>query len=364
MDRRDFIKNTGAAAAAAVAATAGARTANASATPQPAAPHVASGVRELRLSMSWPQNGRAFDDSARRLAHAITTLSAGRYRLTVAPQPAGIDAIASGNADVYHGSAHDFVALDRAFAYFAGLPGSAALRPTYLNAWLMAGGGQALWDSLAAPHGFKPLLAGHSGARAKLWSHRPVTSISDLRGLRVAASGLPADVVAALGGQAVQVSPTDFALALAARRIDAVEWGGTIAAYGCDLHEAAPHCQRPGLSRSGFGTVLAIRSALWAGMPETNQAIFAAAASQELNNVVAENLSIAGKLRAALTERHGLSFAPMPPEVSVAATAAADLVVAEVASATPEAARIHASYMAFRAGLPGPRRKRAETPVA
>lgn len=360
MDRRDFIKTTAAAAAAAAAGTSAANASPSSV----ATPHVATGIRELRIAMSWPQNGRGFDDSARRLALSIATLSAGRYRLSVSPHREGIDALSSGRADLYHGAGHDFVALDRAFAYFAGLPGSNALRPTYLNAWLMAGGGQTLWDDLAARYGFKPLLVGHSGARAGLWSRNPVTNVDDLQGLRIAASGLSADVVTALGARAVSVTPADVALALAENRIDAVEWGGTLAAFGCDLHAVATHCQRPGLSRSGFSTVLAVSATVWADLPEADQAVFAAAAAQELNHVVAENLGVAGKLRAALSERHGLSFTSMPGDITASAKHAADQVIAEVASATPEAARIHASYTAFRGALPAPRRRRPETPVA
>lgn len=364
MDRRDFIKSTGVAAAAiATGTTAVAQPASAPSLAAPAI-HAAPSVRELRVAAAWPQTGRGFDDSARRLAQAIATLSGGRYRLTFSPHPGGLGALTSGEADIYHGSGHDFLALDRAFAYFAGLPGQVAIRPTYLNAWLMAAGGQSLWDDLSAPHGFKPFFAGHSGARAKLWSHTPISSLADLQGRRIAATGLAADIVRELGAEPVTLHPADLAGALAGGRVDAVEWGGTIAAFGCDLHRHARHCLRPGLSRSGFTAVLAVRSAIWSSMSAADQAIFAAAASQELNTVVAESLGASAKLRTAMTERDGVTFGAMPPDVTAAASKAAGRAVATVASASPEAARIHASYTAFRSALPTPRRKHPEASIA
>lgn len=365
MDRRDFIKHSSAAAAAA-SLGAGAAAANATRdVSRNAAPHVATSTQELRLCMPWTQNGRGFDDSARRLAQAIATASDGRYRIVVIPTARGLDCLNDGSADLYHGSGHDLVALDPAFAYFAGLPGGAGLRPTYLNAWLMAGGGQTLWDNLAAQHGFKPLLAGHSGARAKLWSREPVTSENGrLDGWRIAAPGLGANVVRALGAEAITLNPADLPAALREGHVDAVEWGGTIAGYACDLHQAARHCLRPGLSRGGFTSVLAVRSDLWADMQPTHQAAITFAASHELNTVVAESLSIARNLRLALTERHGVTFTAMPAGVEASAKAAAETVVAQVAAGSPVAGRIHASYMAFRAGLPATRRRSMPRPMA
>ena len=365
MDRRDFIKSTGVAAAAIATGTTTV-VAQPAITHSPSAPaiHTVPAVRELRVASAWPQTGRGFDDSAHRLAQAITTLSGGRYRLTLSPSQDGLGALTSGEADLYHGSGHDFLALDRAFAFFAGLLGQAAIRPTYLNAWLMAAGGQSLWDDLSAPHGFKPFFAGHSGARAKLWSRAPIASLADLQGRRLAASGLTADIVRELGAEPVAVHPADLAAALADGRVDAVEWGGTIAAFGCDLHRHARHCLRPGLSRSGFTAILAVRSPIWSSMSAVDQAIFAAAASQELNTVVAESLSASAQLRAALSEREGISFGTMPPDVMAAASNAAARAVAAVASASSQAARIHASYTDFRSALPTPRRKRPDAPVA
>ena len=361
MDRRDFIKQTG---VAAVTASISATAAQAAAAP-PAKPSLASGIRELRVATPWLRNGRGFDDSARRLAASISTLSSGRLVLAFQPSETGLEALTRGDADIFHGSGRDFVSLDRSFALFAGLPGKAALRPTYHNAWLTAAGGQTLWDDLSAQHGFRPFFAGHAGARAKLWSRTPITSLDDLIGLRIAASGLSADVAATLGATPVQLPARDIAAAMASGTVDAVEWGATIAGYACDLHQSAHHCYAPGLSRSGFTSVLAIRSDVWDQLSASDQAIIAAAVSQELNTVVAESLSVSHQLRLSLAERHGITFGAMPADIVAASHVAAAQAVETLVAESPSAARIHASYMAFRDRLPRHKRKLStETPVA
>jgi TRAP-type mannitol/chloroaromatic compound transport system substrate-binding protein len=363
MDRRDFIKQTSVAAVAAAVGT-GASAAAHAASASVAAPAVGQGRRELRLAMPWLQNGRGFDDSARRLAASLNVLSSGQLSVKVLPGGSGLDALTHGNADAYHGNGRDFTALDPAFAFFAGMPGKAAMRPTYLNAWLTAAGGQSLWDDLSADHGFKPFFAGHAGGRAKLWSRTAIGSLDDVRGKRIAASGMSADIVARLGATATPLDISSTADALVSGRVDAVEGGATISGYACDLHTAARYCYAPGLSRSGFTSVLAIRTPVWNSLTGAQQALISAAVSQELNAVVAESLSVSHQLRLSLAERQGITFAPMPADVTAASLTAAAEAVSAVTSSSPRAARIYASYATFRASLPAKRRGTSAPPLA
>ena len=74
MDRREFLKSTGAAAAAATTATAAVETAI-------AAPAVSKGLHELRLAMPWTDGVAGPADQAHRLGQRITTMSEGRIRV-------------------------------------------------------------------------------------------------------------------------------------------------------------------------------------------------------------------------------------------------------------------------------------------
>ena len=80
MDRRGFLKSTGAAAAA----TAVAATTTAAAETAPAKPAVSRGLRELRLAVVHDDGFAGPADWAHRLARSITELSGGRWRVTPA----------------------------------------------------------------------------------------------------------------------------------------------------------------------------------------------------------------------------------------------------------------------------------------
>jgi TRAP-type mannitol/chloroaromatic compound transport system substrate-binding protein len=83
MDRREFLKSTGAAAAAATAATAvAAESATVKASPAGVtAPNLATGTVELRLATSWPDAVAGPADQARRLGQRLAAMSGGRYRI-------------------------------------------------------------------------------------------------------------------------------------------------------------------------------------------------------------------------------------------------------------------------------------------
>lgn len=354
MDRREFLKTTSGAAALAATATAAVASEAAQDAAAIASPAVSTGARELRVAMAWPDNGRGFADSAHRLAQRIETLTDGRFRFRfVSGVTNGIDAVTRGEADLYHGSAHDHLNAHRAFAYFAGLPGDAGLGRHDTAAWLTAGGGQILWDDLAADHGFKPLLAGSSGQAGSLWSLKPVASIADVAGMKVYAGGLVRDVARAIGAEPVEVPASGIIAKMMAGEIDAVQWGGTLAASSLGLHKVAKYQTAYGFARFASLASISMAKPLWDGLCASDQALFAAAAAEEFQASVAEARAHDPVMRRVLETAHGVSFAPLPRDIKDAVSRVTDAVVAHVAGADRKAARINASYMMFKATVRG-----------
>ena len=155
MDRREFLITT---SGAAVAASSAAATVAGAGEHGLEAPAVVSNARTFELAMPWRDDGRCAGDSARRLARRVEAMTDGRYRIEIVAE-----APASLTSSLRHGAAHDYSAHHPAFAYFAGLPGTHGLAAQDFATWLTVGGGQMLWDDLAAEADVKPLLAGHSG---------------------------------------------------------------------------------------------------------------------------------------------------------------------------------------------------------
>jgi len=343
MDRRAFLKTTGAAAAAATTASAAAAAAEER---QVAAPAVAKGLRELRLAMTWPDAVSGPADQAHRLAQRITTMSDGRYHLIVVPGVTnGLAAVSAGTADLYHGSEHDHLDQHQALAYFAGLPGERGIAARHLITWMLVGGGQSLWDELAGEFGIKAMLAGHSGDESTFRATRRIATMRELAGEKVSVTGLARDVVRGFGLEPVAIATADLAGALQRGDVLAAEWGGALASHSLGLTGAAPYAVGTSINRHGAALSLGMRRDLWDRLSAADQAMFTAAAAAELQLALAEDEAHRRLLSPqSSTDRTW----PLGPELDRAIRRVADAVVAQVAAADGHAQRINAAYTAFR----------------
>ncbi len=150
-----------------------------------------------------------------------------------------------------------------AFGFFAGLPGSHGMEPHSLQAWLTVGGGQLLWDDLAAQHGFKPFLAGHTGTNPGVWTNRPMWSAADLSAGPIVLTGLGQDLARKLKFLTLDVPSNELVGALASGRVVAVEWGNPVAALVLGLPQSATHFYTGGIHRNGTAFGLNVRLAAW-----------------------------------------------------------------------------------------------------
>jgi len=354
MDRRDFLKTTGAAAAATVAvppADAGPRgEGDAPATP----PAISGGARELTLAMPWPEHSASFGDSAFRLARRIEAATGGRLRIRIVHAPnGGLEAVMLGEADLYHGTEQHHLGFEPALAYFGGLPYFCGLEPHDLAAWLSVAGGQTLWDEIGAGLGVKPLLAGHSGRAPGLWSTQEINSVRDLSAKPIYVLGLARDVVRAFGGEPAVLSAADIPRAFSDGRLLAAEWGGALAAMSLGIPNAAKFHIGLGINNAGTALSFGVRRSLWDRLDAADQAIFEACAAEEWRLSLAESRAHENVLRDVLREAHGVKLESLPGDLMAALSGAADDVVAGNAGRSADAGRVHERYMAFRKALSG-----------
>jgi TRAP-type mannitol/chloroaromatic compound transport system substrate-binding protein len=332
MDRRGFLTSGGAAAVATGVARSNPAQAGA-----PREPSQRSGAQRVSLAVASGYDLAGF--GADRLARRIELASAGRFQ---------IERVGDGaDGDLWFGDACRQVALHPAFGFFAGLPLGEGLAHRDLEIWLSIGGGQLLWDELAQPFGFKPLLAGHGGDPAGLWSNVRLEAPGDLAGLTVSVAGLAGHLLKGLGANLVAVPPQDLKAALVAGRVRAAEIAGPLPA-AFDLEPLAPLLYQPGLTSAGGAVTLAVRRRLWDNLAPADQALLEACAAEELGRGRAE-----ARLHAALSGqvRVGAKWPlkqPLAPVLLAALAASARDVVAEVAGFDGAARRIAASYRAHR----------------
>jgi TRAP-type mannitol/chloroaromatic compound transport system substrate-binding protein len=344
MDRRDFLKTTG---AAAVAAGTAVSTAHATGD-APAAPAVLSGTRRLTLEAASEPTPAGFGPE--RLAHRIETATDGRIRIEIGRIEIGRIEIGHGigDADLTYGSAGRHAGLHPAFAVFAGLPFAQGLDAPAQHAWLAVGGGEMLWNDLALQFGFKPLLAGHTGPNAGVWAGARLETVADLARASMHVEGLAADAVAALGATLVRLAAGELRTALAGGRIQAAEWLGPLAVAAPDLQPLAQRLYEPGFHRGGTAVSLAVRKSVWDGTGPADQAVLEACAAQEYHLSLAEaraHALLAGQVAAPAKWPVRLAWTPAVMDALDEALAE---VLERIAAGDPSGRRIHDSYQAFR----------------
>jgi TRAP-type mannitol/chloroaromatic compound transport system substrate-binding protein len=333
MDRRDFLKVGG--AAAVTAGSAGAATAR-------SAPTILPGATELRLaSPDLPDVPGLAPD---RLARRIELATGGRYRITAAPDVAA--------ADLVFGSVNRQRKLHPAFAYFAGLPLGIGLDHAKHQTWLAIGGGQMLWDDLAARFEFKPLAAGHTGPSGGIWtSSYRLEARLDLRGIRMHIEGLAAEVVKLLGATPLHVDVDDLRRELFVGYIDAAELLAPLVLAAPDLQPLAKRLYSPGLNTGGSLRSLDVRREVWDRLGASDQAIFEACAAEAWaqSQVEAQGHQLMAAQLATTAKWPVRS--PLGAELMSALERTARDVLGQVAGYDLDAQRIHDSYQAFRAML-------------
>jgi len=292
---------------------------------------------------------------AQRFAERIEAMSAGRLRIRVrgAGEVVGafevFDSVVAGDAQLGHGAAFYWRGKVPEAVFFAAVPFGLNAQET--NGWLYHGGGLDLWRELYAPFGLIPFPAGNSGPQMAGWFDRPLESLDDLRGMKMRILGLGAEVFERAGGVPVALPADAVFNAMQTDVIDAVEWVGPYNDLPFGLFQVARYYYYPGWQEPGPPLELIVNEEAWGRLPKDLQAIVAAAARAMNEEMLAEYTARNPAALRALVDEHGVELRPLPREVLQELRVLSDAVLADMASVSPLARRIHASYTAYGASV-------------
>ncbi|MDH4248024.1 MAG: TRAP transporter substrate-binding protein [Deltaproteobacteria bacterium] len=342
ISRRQFMKTT--ATAGTVAATVAA-----SNLPMPA---IAQGRKELRLVTSWPKNFPGLGTGANRVAERITKATGGRFtvRVYAANELVNplkcLDAIQEGTADMYHSADYYYQGKSKAYNFFATVP--MGMTATEHFAWLMHGGGQALWDDLGAQFGVKHFPGGATGVQMGGWFNKPMKSLEDFKGLKMRIPGLGGDVIKELGGTSVTLAGGDILPALTAGTIDATEWVGPWNDLAFGFYKAVKFYHYPGFHEPATVTGVGMSKKLWDDLSAEDKEIFTSVCYAECSYTLAEfNANNASALDT-LIKSHGVKLVEFSDDTYKAFNKASLEVLANAAASDATTKKVHDSYMGFR----------------
>ena len=344
MKRRDLIKSGVATAAAAGTATL-------------AAPAIAQERIEINIVATWPRDFPGLGTGAQRFANRLSEMSDGRFAVEyfAASERVGafdsFDEVASGNAQMYHAADYYWKGKHPAWAYFTAVP--FGLTYTEMNAWIRFGGGQELWDELAAESDLKNLMCGNTGVQMGGWFRKEMNSADDFKGLKMRIPGLGGDVLAKLGASPVSLPGGQIYENLVSGSIDATEWVGPWNDEAMKFYEAAKYYYYPGMHEPGPMLATGINKDFWEGLSASDKVMVEAAASMENDVMMAEYNAKNGSSLARLLNDQGVQLKKFSDDIYDSFGEAAEEVFAETVEHSDLARRVHESFVKARSDVGG-----------
>jgi len=348
MDRRKFLTGTGLGAAALAAGCDCAETCRTGI----AGAEGAVAARELKMVTSWPKDFPGLGDAAEETARRIEAISGGAIRVQVLAAGELVsafecfDAVASGAADLYHAAEYYWVGKSKAYPFFTAVP--FGMTATEIMAWVRYGGGQALWDELAAGFNIKPFQAGNTGHQMAGWFKREIRSLEDLKGLKIRMPGLGGEVLRRLGAAAVALPGGEIYQALQSGAIDGTEWVGPWNDLAFGFYQEAPYYYGPGFHEAGSALCVGVNLGLWRSMSPVEQALIQAACDAANNDSIARYGHYNGVALETLLAERGVTPRRMPEDIMRALAAETKTVLNEAAQTDDITRRV---YESFRASL-------------
>ncbi|WP_313486708.1 TRAP transporter substrate-binding protein [Stutzerimonas kunmingensis] len=303
-----------------------------------------------KMVTAWPKNYPGLGTAAERLADRVKVMSDGRLTIKVyaagelVPALEVFDAVSRGTAELGHGAAYYWKGKVPTAQFFTSVPfGLSAIE---MNAWLSKGEGQKFWEEAYAPFGVKPMVVGNTGMQMGGWYNKEISSLDDLRGLKIRMPGLGGEVLARLGATTVNLPGGEVFTALQTGAIDATDWVSPYNDLAFGLHKAAKYYYYPGWQEPQAVLELLVNQKAMDTLPEDLQAILTeatrAASRDMMDDYVYNNALALDQLK-----QQGVELKRFPDEVLGAMQEQSELVLGELAEQSELNGRIWASMKAF-----------------
>ena len=309
-----------------------------------------------RMVTSWPKSLDTIYGGAQTVCDRVAAMSGGRF--TIEPFAAGeivpglevLDAVQNGTVECGHTASYYYVGKNPALAFGASVP--FGLTAQQQNAWYYHGGGLELMHELYSDFNVINFPAGNSGAQMGGWFKKEITSLQDLKGLKMRIPGLGGEIMSSLGVN-VQVLPGgEIYLALERGALDAAEWVGPYDDLKLGLNKAASYYYYPGWWEPGPTLEVQVNKSQWDRLPVEYQEIFKTAAMEANLNMLSKYDALNGEALQTIVDS-GTNLVAYSPEIMQAAQQAATEYYEAEANNSPVFKKVYEQWNQFRSAVSG-----------
>ncbi|MCA0319645.1 MAG: TRAP transporter substrate-binding protein [Proteobacteria bacterium] len=318
-----------------------------------AAPAVAQSAPEVkwRLTSSFPKSLDTIFGAADTISKQVAEMTDNKFQIQVfaageiVPGLQALDAVSNATVEMCHTCSYYYVGKDPTFAIGTAVP--FGLNARQMNAWLIQGGGNELFNEFYKKFNIHAIPAGNTGAQMGGWFRKEIKTVADLNGLKMRIAGITGQVLAKLGVVPQQVAGGDIYPALEKGTIDAAEWVGPYDDEKLGFNKVAPFYYYPGWWEGGPTVHAFINSDKWNALPKTYQAALTNACASA-NQVMPAKYDLQNPAALRRLVAAGTQLRPFPQEVMEAAFNATNELYAEISAKNADFKKIIDSMQASR----------------
>ena len=312
--------------------------------------------REWKMVTTWPKNLPGLGTSPERMAKKIEAMSNGRLKIKVygageiVPAMEVFETVSQGTVQLGHGASYYWKGKVPVAQFFTAVP--FGLTAQEMNGWLLHGGGLELWRELYDRYNLFPIPGGNTGVQMAGWFNKEITSLKDIKGLKMRIPGLGGEVFEAAGGTAVRMAASEIFTSMQTGVIDATEWVGPYNDLSLGLHQTAKYYYYPGWQEAGPTLEVIVNKDAWNSLPSDLQAILETASLAANTDMLAEYTARNNFSLRELVDNQDVELRPLPQEVLNAFREISYKMISEIPSDDDELSqRIYKSYNEYRKGV-------------
>lgn len=215
-------------------------------------------------------------------------------------------------------------------------------------AWLRYGGGQKIWNELYAPHNLIAFPALAHGPETSGWFRKEITSLDQLKGMKMRFFGLGAKIMQKMGVSTQLLAGGDIYPALEKGVIDATEFSMPTMDISYGFYQIAKYNYFPGWHQRTSMDSLMMNKQKYEGLSEQHKRIIQVALGDSISYVFAHSEAENFVALQEMQNKHGVKIKRWPDSTLALFEKAWREVVVEESAKDPVFKKVADSYFSFR----------------
>ena len=267
----------------------------------------------MKVASSYPSSQPLIGSAGVDVTKTITEISGGDIEMkffepgAIVPAFEVLDAVGAGTADAAWSNPGYHTKKDIAFAMFSAIPFGPGAGE--YAAWMFYGGGQEFMnEKLYNKFGVHSEICGVSPPETSGWFRNEITSLDQMKGMKMRFFGLGARVMQKLGVDTQLLPGGEIYPALERGTIDATEYSMPVVDESAGFYQLAKYNYFPGWHQQSTLQDLLINLETWNGMTDAQRLTIRTVCRAAFTNMLAEGEAINGAALTRLRDEHGVNI--------------------------------------------------------